>query len=113
MQSAAKGAGSKAAAALAANDAYECALDQVLALGWAHADRASFDAFVQELRTAPASAAAALQVRETPHILYCAVVRTLWHPTGESAESCVVQDHVYAIASVHWVIGSPMTANVK
>lgn len=62
MQAAAKGAGSKAAAALAANDAYEDALDQVLALGWAHADRASFDAFVQELRTAPASSAAALQV---------------------------------------------------
>lgn len=63
MAAAAIGSGSKAAAALAANDAYEGALDQVLALGWAHVDSSSFDAFVAELKSAPPSTAAALQVR--------------------------------------------------
>lgn len=63
MAAAAIGSGSKAAAALAANDAYEGALDQVLALGWGHVDRTSFDAFATELKSAPPSTAAALQVR--------------------------------------------------
>ena len=62
MAAAAKGAGSKAAAAAAANEAYEAALDQVLALGWAHTDSASFDAFAEELQSAPSSCAGALQV---------------------------------------------------
>jgi len=33
----------KAAAAAAGNDAYEAALDRVLALGWAHVDRIAFE----------------------------------------------------------------------
>ncbi len=62
MVAAARSAGGKAAAAAAANDVYEAELDRVLELGWAHADRASFDAFAAELASAPASAKGALQV---------------------------------------------------
>ena len=62
MVAAARGAGGKAAAAAAANDAYEAELDRVLELGWAHADRSSFDAFAAELAGSPASACGALQV---------------------------------------------------
>ena len=62
MVVAARGAGGKAAAAAAANDAYEAELDRVLDLGWAHADRSSFEAFAAELAGAPASVKGALQV---------------------------------------------------
>jgi hypothetical protein len=63
MVAAAQRAGSKAAAAAAANDAYEAELDRVLELGWAHADRSSFEAFAAELAGAPASVKGALQVK--------------------------------------------------
>ena len=83
MAAAAMGGGSKAAAALAANDAYEGALDQVLALGWAHVDRASFDAFAVELKSAPPSTAAALQVTgclTTQHTFYLIIKDSMLLP---------------------------------
>ncbi len=66
MVAAARSAGGKEAATAAANHVYEAELDRVLELGWAHADRASFDAFAAELASAPASAKGALQVRHQP-----------------------------------------------
>ena len=62
---AAKGGGKKAGAAASAA-AFEANLDLVLALGWAHVDAISLDCFVDELSSAPASSAAALQVCSPP-----------------------------------------------
>ena len=56
-------AGGKKAAAAASTAAFEANLDLVVALGWAHVDAISLDCFVEELATAPASSAAALQAR--------------------------------------------------
>ena len=63
MVAAARRTSGKAAAAAAANDAYEAELDRVLELGWAHADRSSFDAFAAELAGAPTAVKGALQVK--------------------------------------------------
>jgi len=60
---AAKAAPSKGAAAAAAAAAFDDNGDLVQQLGWAHVDALSLDDFVAELASAPASSAAALEVR--------------------------------------------------
>jgi hypothetical protein len=62
MAAAAKGASSKLAATKAAAAAFEDNGDLVQQLGWAHVDALSLDDFVDELFSAPASSASALEV---------------------------------------------------
>lgn len=62
MAAASESAGSKAAAAAAAAAAFEDNGDLVQQLGWAHVDALSLDDFVDELSSAPASSASALEV---------------------------------------------------
>ena len=62
MAAAASGASSKAGAARAAASAFEDNGDLVQQLGWAHVDALSLDDFVDELSSAPASSASALEV---------------------------------------------------
>lgn len=63
MAAAANSASSKAAAAKAAAAAFEDNGDLVQQLGWSHVDTLSLDDFVDELSSAPASSASALEVR--------------------------------------------------
>lgn len=65
MAAAAKSAGSKAAAAKASAAAFEDNGDLVQQLGWAHVDALSLDDFVDELSSAPASSASALEALAT------------------------------------------------
>jgi hypothetical protein len=69
MAAAASGASSKAGAARAAASAFEDNGDLVQQLGWAHVDALSLDDFVEELSTAPASSASALEVCASPVVL--------------------------------------------
>jgi hypothetical protein len=69
MAAAASGASSKAGAARAAASAFEDNGDLVQQLGWAHVDALSLDDFVDELSSAPASSASALEVSASPNSL--------------------------------------------
>lgn len=53
-------AGKKAASA-AASAAYDANIDTAVALGWSYVERVAFQAFTEELQTAPESAYSALQ----------------------------------------------------
>ena len=47
---------------MAATEAFEAELDQVVALGWAHIERVAFEGFIKEAAAAPKPMQAALKV---------------------------------------------------
>lgn len=69
MAAAASGTSSEAGAARAAAAAFEDNGDLVQQLGWAHVDALSLDDFLDELSSAPASSASALEVCASPSCL--------------------------------------------
>lgn len=58
---------------MAATEAFEAELDQVVALGWAHIERVAFEGFIEEAAAAPKPMQAALKVLLT----HCLSVRAL------------------------------------